>query len=212
MIDITTLIDNFVDVKDNTLNISVTLSIPEFSKVFNQTDKKRGKQELTYVALLGSYKSEINIKGLTGSEAHIAVCKKVGLPTDYKPTADVKAAIKYYNKHYSFGVIGILKELNRSFELTRVSINMINSILYNYQRAIKTKLAGELTDEEVTTLNNQIKSIIDNTSQIRNISGNLETDISNLKKIEAKVVTIETKSITPLGGGNVPKSAMRTKN
>ena len=212
MIDIMTLVDNFVDVKDNSLTISVSLSIPEFSIIFNQANKELGKQELTYVALIGSYKSEINIKGLTGGEAHIASCKRVGLPIDYKPTEDVLSAIKYYNKHYSYGVIGILKELNRSFELTRVSINMINSILYNYQRTIKSKLAGELTDEEVTTLNNQIKSIIDNTSQIRNISGSLESDITNLKKIEAKVVSIEKKSVTPLGGGSVPKSAMRTKN
>ena len=209
MKDITILKDNFINIEDNTMVIHLQLSIAEFNAVYRSTN---GKKKLSYVGLICSYNSDINIKGLVGEEAHIAACKKVGLPLDFTVDEQVKAAIKYYNKHYSHGVIGILKELHRSFELTRDSISMINSILYNYQRAIKNKLKGELTDEEAITLNSNISNIISNTSKVRDISGNLEDDINNLKKIEAKVVAVENKVTIPLGGGVIPKSALRTKN
>ena len=209
MKDITILKDNFINIADNTMVVYLQLSIKEFKDVYTSDD---GIKKLSYVALLGNYNSDISIKGLTGKEAHEAACKKLGLPLTYKPDDKVIAALKYYNKHYSHGVIGILKELYRSFELTRDSVSMINSILYNYQRAIKNKLKGDLTDEEAITLNSNISNIISNTSKIREISSKLDEDITNLKKIQAKVVAVENKTISPLGGGKVPKSALRTKN
>jgi len=211
MKDILILKDNFVQIEDKTLTVILPLTIPEFNIIYETIPD--GNKVLSYVALLGSYNSHIAIKGLTGNEAHEAACKNVNLPLDFnaEPTVDkkVKDALKVFDDHYKHGVFGVIKELYKSYELTRQSISLINAVLHNSQKAIKEKLKGDLKEEDVKSLTASANDIIITSSKVRDIASAMESDISNLKLIEAKVIAAETNEIEPLGGGSIPKTARR---
>jgi len=195
-----------LDVKSNTALISMPLSIKEFKDVFNDySNEEDGLKALAYVANIAHYGSPGNIVGLTGRELIADVKDNLGLPQSFKETNKIKLAIIAYNKHYNRGVFGLFKELNKSFDMTRNSISVINVSLEDIMRDVKNQ--QKLKDVSPAEILTKIKTVIDAISQVRQLTNDLSSDVQKLREIEGILLSEEETSAQLYGGGTIPQSS-----
>jgi len=206
MRDLVTLKGYEVDITDEAVIVKLPLYIKEFKTLLQL---ENGLKYLSYVALISSHKSELVIKGLTGKELHLAACHKTNLnPVDKFPI-EVDAAIEYFTKFYDSGITGTIKELYKSFEITRRFISTLNNIMNDYQIKSALKTIDLNSEEEVNSFTKQTGAILDFSTKVRNIATSLDDEVSKLKVIEAKVNAEDKKRDLPKGGGSIPQSANR---
>lgn len=200
--------DRAVDLDGNEVTIRFTLLNHNFSTLYK---RENGKELLAYVALTNSYKSPFVMKGLSDKELHIAACKSLGLPVDYSPDTLVQECIKDFNKNFSYGVFGVIKEVYKGFELTRGTLSIINDVLIEYQKQVKDKLHTPVSSdddkEEKKSVLNELKDITGNIKLLLSIAADLDEQTNKIRKIENKLESAETKKLRAQGNATIPRSA-----
>jgi hypothetical protein len=195
-----------LDLDSNTAVISLPLSIPEFRDVFKDYNtEEEGLKALSYVANIAHYGSPGNIIGLTEKELKNDTIENLGLSRNFKETQKIKKAIIKYNALYNKGVFGLFKELHKSFELTRKSINIVNISLADLNANIKKEQQLKTASPDV--LMGNIKNVMDAITQVRQITSGLSKDINALKEVEGILLSEQEVNETLYGGGTVPQSS-----
>ena len=198
-----------LDLDSNAVLISLSLSIPEFRDVFKDYNtEEEGLKALSYVANISHYGSPGNIIGLTHDELIADTLENLGLSRNFKETQKIKKAIIKYNSLYSKGVFGLFKELHRSFELTRQSINIVNVSLSDISKDIKKQQQLKTASPDI--LMGSIKTVMDAINQVRKVTADLSKDINSLKEIEGILLSEVEVNETLYGGGSVPQSSRVT--
>lgn len=209
MNDIITLEKNKVSLTSNDVIINVSLHIPEIYNLIKTYGEELGIKYITYITFINSYKSDLVIKGLIGEELLEGARIKANLPVGFIPTEDIKEASNAFKKHYSKGLPGLIKEIYRSFEITRESTELINNISNGLQKALKEQIKGNVDSKSLGATSTIIKDIISNVKYIRDIANSLDEDISKLKALENKLGALEKHKIVVQGDGTLPKTATR---
>jgi len=210
-----------LDLDSNTVMVNIPLSVKVFRDVLSSYRKKDdGLKALAYVANSAHYGSPANLSGTTGNEKREDIFINLDIPEDFKFTKEVTLAIKYFENHYNKGIYGLFKELNKSYEMTRETISVLNSSLKIVIRDVQKKAAaiesGKVnTDNEGDTstgLLDSIDTINKAISKVRELTSGLGSDIESLKKLEEILVSEESMLEDIYGGGTVPDSAKVSEN
>lgn len=198
-----------LDITSKSTLVSLPLSVKEFNAVYsdydNYKDKDYGLKALSYVANMCHYGSPGNIIGLNQAELRQDTLSNLGLPNDFVETNNIKLAMKVFNLHYSKGIFGLFKELNKSFELTRDSISIVNISLDALSKDIKNQ--QQLKTDSPDAILNKIKTVMEAITQVRTLTTTLSSDVQSLREIQGILLSEEEVSGELYGGGSIPLSS-----
>ena len=192
---------------DNKLTIvSLPLSIPEFKTLYFKYDKPEdGLKALSLVANVGHYGSPGNITGLTQKEIISDAKQNLGITTKIEQTNEFKRALIVFEKHYSKGIFGMFKEINKTFELTRRSVKVINLSLEAMTKDLENQ--QKLKTDSPAEIIIKIKEVISAVTNVRELTSELSKDVESLKQIEKILLSEDETSVELYGGGTIPDSA-----
>lgn len=205
-----------LDLESNLVVAHMSLSIKAFRDVLNSYDKEEdGLLALTYVANMSHYGSPANLSGDTGQEKIDDIKLNLDIPEDFVFTPEVDKAIKYFEGRYNKGVYGLFKELNKSYEMTRETISILNSslkiVIKDVQKKAQAIENGETNSDKdadnAAALLSSIDTINKAVSKVRELTSGIGADVEELKKLEEVLVSEEATLEEIYGGGTIPDSA-----
>lgn len=143
----------------------------------NSKTKMNYIKECGVIYYLGDPKSPAKAQGLSNDEALKMAIETYDLPKDYKPDALVKKLIeKYYVQNITEAGVA-LEALQKSLHLVSLAAVKINDLL-------NKKLAGALTDEDITNVLQVMDSVTKRIGEIPNLTKALSTAYENLRNEE----------------------------
>lgn len=144
-------------------------------------DKRMYLKECGVIYYMGDPKSPVRMRGLSDKECLKEAIENYDLPSNYVIDSLVRRIIdKYYISNITEAGVA-LEALNRSIHLVSISAVKINDIL-------SKKLAGEVNDENISSILTLMDSVSKRVSEIPNLTKSLKTAYDNLKTEEEELI------------------------
>lgn len=160
------------------------LLIKEFARIYenDKTEKKLDAfKKFKYIYQICDYKSLPNQEGFNDKEAHSFAVEVADLDINYKPEADVKAAIKIY-KRIRYNVLReSVLELKRSFKT-------IIQVIASARKRLEDNLDSEDANNETVTAS------IDIIAKLLSLSNSLNSQIKTLSETLRQIHKEEEKA------------------
>lgn len=144
-------------------------------------DKRMYLKECGVIYYMGDPKSPVRMRGLSDKECLKEAIENYDLPSNYVIDPVVRRIIdKYYISNITEAGVA-LEALNRSIHLVSISAVKINDIL-------SKKLAGEVNDENISSILTLMDSVSKRVSEIPNLTKSLKTAYDNLRTEEEELI------------------------
>lgn len=166
--------------------------------------KYRAFKEFYYIYLIADFESYINLGGYNDKEKHKLAVAESGLEDDFKPDAEIKAAITKYSK-IQLDMLPALSTLSTILKGLKVADKISQSIIDNMENVMEAqaikKQAAIGTGEPLSAGDDLViaQNLVGQLNQLMEISTKIPKTIETLEKIEDRLA--KAKSGVSLGRG-----------
>jgi hypothetical protein len=145
-------------------------------------DRKRGVLEMHYIYFMYDSASEIN--NLNEEDRHIKALEYAHLPSNYKISKELKAAIEVYKQNIS---------------ITAKTVNSLNNTLHTSITMLDTLNALLSQEVKISNIDN-IESVIGSIEKVVKLGSTLPTLIKKMQELEIQLRQEQATGVMAIGG------------